>query len=258
LNLIVGGDGAIGSALANFWDRNDVPYMATTRNPDKVDTQHPYLNLASLDWGDLGGFQYDCVVFCAAVTKLAECEDNLVYSRLVNTVATIELAQFLSSQSRYMLLLSTNQVFDGSVPWRVATDEVCPVNEYGRQKAMAEKGFLEMSNVGVLRLTKVIYPDMPLLKVWRDSLLQGIPIDVYRDMYLSTAMIEDVVVAIVAMCQNGKKGIHHIVSGSDVSYYDFVLAYFSDLGSLDALVRGVSMPVNLREKFSYPRFSSLK
>jgi hypothetical protein len=44
----------------------------------------------------------------------------------------------------------TNLVFDGSVPCRNAHDAACPVTEYGRQKAEAEKQLLALGNMAAV------------------------------------------------------------------------------------------------------------
>ena len=123
---------------------------------------------------------YNAVVFCAADTKLADCEEHPEVTAKINVEATIALANFLRLRGAHLLLLSTNQVFDGSLPNRKVSEQVCPVNEYGRQKAEAERLILQMPRSAVLRLTKVVHSDLPLLKQWESSLQAGQPIEAFN------------------------------------------------------------------------------
>ena len=85
--------------------------------------------------------------------------------------------------------LSTNQVFDGSVPEMAADAPASPVSEYGRQKARVEAALRARMDQGapvaVLRLAKVVSRDMPLIRGWVDALSAGKPIRAFHDMTLA-------------------------------------------------------------------------
>ena len=253
MNLIVGGDSVIGRAIASVWDRAGVKYLLSTRRKEQVSAKCLYVDLAHQDWDELDGKGFDAVVFCAAITKLSTCEDNPEYSRRVNVTSTSRLAEFLSKRSKYLLFLSSNQVFDGSMPNRQCSDAVCPINEYGRQKVDAEKGFFQIPNAAVLRLTKVIHPQWLLLKQWGDELMKQCPIEVYGDMFLAPVSIEAAVNKINTLCDACVPGLHHLPSGKDISYYDFVSRHFAGLQGVEGLIHKVSAP----KARLYPRYTSL-
>ena len=62
----------------------------------------------------------------------------------------------------------------------------CPVSEYGRQKARTEAALRQHMDrgapVAILRLAKVVSPDMPLIDGWIEALAAGKPIRAFRDM----------------------------------------------------------------------------
>jgi len=61
----------------------------------------------------------------------------------------------LQVQGSFVIFLSSNQVFDGTTPYRHSDEAVCPLNEYGRQKAAFENWLLGRSKpAAILRLTK--------------------------------------------------------------------------------------------------------
>ncbi len=237
MNLIIGGDSTIGSALATFWKINGIPHHSSTRKRQTVSGHRPYLDLGSKTWPQLETAQYEAAVFCAAATKLDHCENDPQATAKINVEATVELASFLSRRGTRLLLLSTSQVFDGSKPgWKV-TDFVCPVNEYGRQKAEAERFILQMPLSAVLRLTKVVHPEMHLLKEWQESLKNGQPIEAFADMYIAPIQLDDVVMRIDSLIRNQETGIYHFSGKLDISYYSFAKNYFKNIADVEFLIK---------------------
>ncbi len=235
--LIVGGDSTIGMALSAYWRERGIPHHTTTRNKETVTDKRPYLDLASKNWPELDNTSYDAVVFCAGITKLAECETHPLATRKINVEATIALANFLSIRGSNLLLLSTNQVFDGSRPNRKVSERVCPINEYGLQKSEAERLILQLHSSAVLRLSKVIYPDLPLLKKWQSALYAGQTIEAFMDMNISPVFLEDVVIRIDKLIRNRQTGIFHLFGKSDISYYEFAIRYFKSISNVELLVK---------------------
>ena len=235
--LIVGGDSTIGSALSAYWQAKGISHCASTRNQETVTEKRPYLDLASKTWLELGKNHYDVVVFCAADTKLADCEEHPELTAKINVEATIALANFLRLRGAHLLLLSTNQVFDGSLPNRKVSEQVCPFNEYGRQKAEAERLILQMPRSAVLRLTKVVHSDLPLLKQWESSLQAGQPIEAFVDMNIAPIFLEEVVQRIDKLIRNRETGIFHLSGKCDVSYYEFAKNYFKSIPNVESLIQ---------------------
>jgi dTDP-4-dehydrorhamnose reductase len=123
-----------------------------------------------------------------------------------------------------VLFLSTNQVFDGSVP-NVASDApYSPVTEYGRQKVRTESALLSQMGEGppiaILRLAKVVSPDMPLLRGWIDSLAAGQPIRAFRDMTMAPAKTTTVAQVIAALMKDSARGIFQFTGPRDLSYFE--------------------------------------
>ncbi|NQU63053.1 MAG: sugar nucleotide-binding protein [SAR324 cluster bacterium] len=256
--LIIGGDSIIGKALSAFWEEKKIPYCASTRRSEQVNQKRPYIDLASLTWPELETGQYDAVVFCAAATKLADCEEYPETTRAINVEATLALVRFMALRGSYLLFLSTNQVFDGTKPHRKVSDKICPINEYGRQKADAERLFRQESRSAVLRLSKVIYPDLPLLRHWESRLQKGQSIEAYTDMYLAPISLEKVVKRIDQLLQNKEPGIFHISGEEDVSYYSFAKSYFSDIPNADKLIQKSTFSKTDLLGIKFPRYTSLQ
>ena len=212
--LIVGGDSTIGSALARSAGRRAI---CTSRRPASD-------NVLSLDLaGDPASWvlpeRVDVAFLCAAVTSIKVCRSQPVETRLVNVERTVHLAERLTARGAFVVLLSTNQVFDGSKPYRSAEESPCPLTEYGRQKADAERAILAMGGAAV-RFTKVMAGVPALFLAWEEALTKGEPISPFADMVFSPVPLAFAVDALIAVGTRRVGGIVQVSGDCDVSYAD--------------------------------------
>jgi len=255
--LIVGGDSEIGAATFHALQAQGQPVAATTRRRDRVAPDRPFLDLAAPlgDWTPPGGTRAVCL--CAAIARLAACADDPQGSAHLNVVQTLALAERLLARDIAVLLLSTNQVFDGRTPQQRADAPHAPVSEYGRQKAHAEAAlFRHMTNgapVAVLRLAKVVSDDMPLIAGWARELGAGRPIRVFHDLALAPTPTDLVCAAIIALLRDRARGIFQLTGPRDVTYADigrFLAGYLDAVPSLvnETSARAAGLPIGATPK----------
>jgi dTDP-4-dehydrorhamnose reductase len=242
--LIVGGESEIGAAAFAAIESQGQAAVATTRRRDLVGLDRPFLDLAaSLDgWEPPKGATSACV--CAAVARLADCAADPQRSAHINVTQTLALVDKLVRRGVYVLFLSTNQVFDGSVPQVPPNTPHSPVSEYGRQKARAEAALLEHmargAPVGILRLAKVVSPRMPLLQRWIADLASGKPIGAFGDVTLAPTHIASVCSAIGSLLTERASGIFQLTGPRDVSYAEVGRFLAVKLGAEPSLVQVTS------------------
>jgi dTDP-4-dehydrorhamnose reductase len=213
---------------------------ATTRRRDRVAPDRPFLDLAApLDnWEQPAGTTAAC--FFAAVARIAACDGDPQGSAYINVTQTLALADRLMARGVSVLFLSTNQVFDGTRP-KVSPDAPhSPITEYGRQKARTENALRERMAQGkpaaILRLAKIVSPDMPLLRGWIDALAAGKEIRAFSDMTMAPAETEMVAQTIAALMKDGSRGTFQLTGPRDVSYADIGRYIGRQLGADPALV----------------------
>lgn len=90
------------------------------------------------------------VIHCAALSRTGACEQDPAQARRINVEATERLSGL--ARDIPFILLSTDQVFDGSKGQYVETDAVHPLNVYGRTKAEAEQVVLENPAHSIVRI----------------------------------------------------------------------------------------------------------
>src|SRR5207244_3374800 len=116
-----------------------------------------------------------------------------VRSNHINVTQTLALIERLIARDVHVVFLSTNQVFDGTTPHVPVDAQVCPISAYGRQKAQVEEILRKHMRNGapltILRLGKVVSPDMPLLHNWASALKSGRQIRAFHDMSLAPTPI---------------------------------------------------------------------
>ena len=163
---------------------------------------------------------------------------------MINVDATLRLIDRLLARGIYVVYLSTNQVFDGSMPNVPPDAPVNPISEYGKQKARTENELKVLIQQGaplsILRLAKVISPQMPLLKGWVETLATARPIRAFQDMMIAPAPISTVTEAIAALMRGGSPGVYQLTGPRDVSYADVGLYIAQQLRVNCDLVKTVS------------------
>lgn len=242
--LIVGGDSEIATAAAAHLRASGYPVAATTRRPERVAADRPFLDLSRPveDWPIPDGISAVC--FCAAIARLNDCADNPEGSALVNVTRTIGLADRLLARAIPVLFLSTDKVFDGTRALVPAATPPCPVSEYGRQKAAAEAALSERMRGGapvtVLRLAKIVSPGMALLRQWAASLASGKSIRAFDDMMMAPTPVAVAAAAIERLLAEPNPGIFQLTGPRDVAYSEIAAYLARLLGADPALVDPVS------------------
>lgn len=237
--LIVGGDGAIGASLLAVWKRAGWRVDGSTRRPG-ADVGAPRVDLDTATWGDVIGRDYEVAVFCAAVARIGACEADPELTRRINLDNPLRLARALASEGARVIFLSTDRVFDGSIPGRRAGDPPCPTTVYGQQKAAAEAGILELPGAAVIRLTKVIWPGLALFDEWAEKLRSDIPIEAFTDLVMAPLAMSQVVDAITVAARLGVTGIFQLSGPLDIDYAVAAAALARILRKPKRLVRRVS------------------
>ena len=235
--------------------------VSTTRRPQLSGPDRLYLDLAApaQSWELPSGLQSVCVT--AAVARLAACAADPAGSAAVNVAGTIKLFEKLAASGIHAVFLSTNQVFDGDIPNVPADAATCPVSEYGRQKAQAEialKGLIARgAPIAVLRLAKVLGPDMPLLRNWMQALTRGEAVRAFYDMTMAPTPTELVVDAIAKIMRDRARGVFQLTGPVDASYVEIARHLAHRVGADPTLVQEVSAhSVGLPEGCT-PRYTTL-
>lgn len=237
--LIVGGDSLIGRAVGEgFATAGDNVYFSTRRGP-YGSAQRPYLDLLAIATGAMDPNSLppvDIAILAAAVARVNDCEAAPEETWQVNVEGSARVARCLAAQGAYVVMLSSDKVFDGRVAQRRRDDPPCPETAYGRQKAALEAIVLELPGGAVLRLSKVLLPSLALLADWTAALRQGQTVEAFDDFTLAPVTPEHIGRVVRAMAAERSPGLFHCTGAADRSYAELAAMLAAAVGADPALV----------------------
>lgn len=216
-------NGIIGSALYKHLQQSAaVNVVGTTQREGTSEANVSYLNLAEdpSKWR-LPSTQFDAAFLCAGISRMAQCENEPLATQKVNVEGMTRLIKLLADSGTFIIYLSTNQVFSGEIPLATPDTSYQPRNEYGRQKVNVEE-FIKAhcKRFAIVRLTKVIEPNAPLIKGWIERLREQQPIDAFLDLKIAPVSLRQVIACLVKIAQIEQTGCYQLSGIEDVSYYE--------------------------------------
>ena len=238
---VTGATGRLGSALITALE--DAPFTGpagpTAWTRADLDLDAPDGVRASLDRD-----RPEVVVHTAAWTDVDGCAREPATALRRNADATGVLARACAERSVELLVVSTNEVFDGTrtdgSPY-APDDRPSPANPYGASKAAGEAAaiaaFMGMATaVGIAR-TAWLYgppgPDFPrkIAAAAERAQAAGEPLKAVADEWGTPTYAADVADAIVELlAEDAIGGIHHLVNGGTATRADWARDVVSRLG----------------------------
>jgi dTDP-4-dehydrorhamnose reductase len=217
--LVVGVDGLLGGTLRRYWLQQGQAVASTSLLPVENGEGVLHLDLAQSPekWPELPPCR--AAVLCAAITNLEQCRRDPVGTSRVNVTHTLELAQRLLEKNCFVVVISSNLVFNGAKPCCPPEEPFSPRTEYGRQKAQLEASLTTLGDrVGIVRLTKVMHAGLPLIRGWKQALGEGKQITPFTDFLCSPITLDATVRIIATVAENELGGVWQLSASSDISY----------------------------------------
>lgn len=253
--LIVGGDGLLGRAVADRLLSANTAVIKTTRRRNGEGLRLD-LSADPSTWPELP--DVDAIIIAGGVTSIVECAREPEKSARVNVDGAVEVARRSEALNVHTIYLSSSQVFSGERPFSRRDDVPCPVSEYGRQKAEAENGILNLGGpTAVLRITKVMAPDWTLLQQWRAELSRGRILKPFDDFTLAPVRVADAVDLIEEILNHAATGIYQLSADADIPYAELARSLAGSMGASAALVQPLPGDPKAAGFESLPQFSSL-
>ncbi len=257
---VIGADGFVGSHFHQLYKQFD-PHALGTGTPGSAFT--PQLDLHSPDISPfhLADSGYKDVIIAAAVTGIAQCENEKEYARACNVEGTLELIRQISQEELKPIFFSSDYVFDGVEGGYTEDAPLRPLDEYGAQKAEVERRFSEVCNGDCLiirpcKLFGLKKGDGTLLDEMANNLSQGLPVRAAYDQWFCPIWIHDFSRAVLALQTRRITGTVHLCTAKPVSRLDLALAMADALGVDRRLVQSISLD-DLNENFKRPKRTNL-
>ncbi len=184
----------------------------------------------------------DVVIHCAAFTDVDGCARDPDKAALVNAMGTRNVAAVCAEQGAAMVLLSTNEVFDGSSasPY-VETDEPAPINPYGQSKLAAEQHTRELLERYYIVRTSWMYAAgrANFVHIIRQLAESGDPLAIVTDEIGVPTYAPDLARAILELVNIAPYGIYHLVNAGKTSRYGLARKVLDLSGHLSVRIRPI-------------------
>lgn len=180
----------------------------------------------------IGALKPAVVINCAAYTDVDGCESNVETAMAVNGEGVGYLAMACRDIDALLVQISTDYVFDGGKGTPYAEDDApCPISVYGESKLAGEMNAAFCPQHLIVR-TQWLYglhgknfvETMLRLGAEKDELA------VVDDQIGSPTWTVDLARAIMALIDNGCRGIYHAANAEYCSWNGFASAIFAEAG----------------------------
>lgn len=223
---VTGAGGRVGRALITELGRRGVPAIGWSRPDFDLDDARSAERLIARD-------EPHTVFHPAAWTDVDGCARDPDLAHRRNATAAGELAAACANGGVRMLLVSTNEVFDGARTdgrGYLETDEVRPVNRYGASKLAGEEAardaFAQSGREDLLWIVRTAWlygppgNDFPAkIIAAADRLEPGSALRVVSDEFGSPTYTVDLARALVDLVEQAPGGLYHLTAAGHASRY---------------------------------------
>ncbi len=215
--VITGAGGMLGQELCQAWS-DDYEVVACDRSQLDVTDAGQVMKV-------LQEVAPDVIVHAAAYTKvdLAEQEHDLCYR--VNVGGTRHVAEATRKIGAKMCYISTDYVFDGCAQSPYAEDSPTgPLNVYGQTKYKGELEVQELlDNYVIVRVSWLCGIYGPnFVKAILAKAQAGESLTVVNDQQGVPTFTRDVAVGLKNLLDKGSRGLYHMTSQGECSWFQFV------------------------------------
>jgi dTDP-4-dehydrorhamnose reductase len=191
------------------------------------------------------------VIHAAAVSQPNHCEKNPVESHIVNVAASKNIAILCAKYESACVFTSSDQVFDGEKAPYSELCKPCPINVYGRQKALTEQEIKKaFPDITICRMPLMFGSPSPwsysFITPFINNLKAGKPLNLFTDEIRTPVSARDAAKGLfIALNHPGQ--LLHLGGKESISRFDFGIL-LADILKVDrnlvlpALRKDVSMP----------------
>jgi dTDP-4-dehydrorhamnose 3,5-epimerase len=220
--IITGSNGQLGQALQQIFPK------AAAVDRDELDIT----DQASLDNFDWSGIEI--IINAAAYTNVdgAETTDGAQLAQKINVDGVQNLVNIAQAKDLQLVHISTDYVFDGKQSDHTETEELSPINVYGRTKAEADKIVLGWQKSYLVRTSWVIGDGKNFVRTMLGLGKKGISPSVVDDQFGRLTFTDELSRAIKHLLETkASYGIYNITNSGPVkSWAEITRQIFADAG----------------------------
>lgn len=239
LTTLVVGSGFVGRAVAARLTAGGDTAVLASRRPPGPQAAGLWVRLDAADRAAcarvVDEVRPDRLVLVHGPSDVTWCETNPEHAAEVHTAAAANLTA--AAPARRTVLISTDNVFDGTSPANDESATAAPANAYGRAKLAAERIVREAADATVLRVSLVYGWEPADSAKWLNffaacahRLRGGERVEAPDDQWTTPVLVDDVAAVTVAALTPGTPGLLHLGGPDRVSRAEWAEAIADGLG----------------------------
>lgn len=222
--IVIGKDGMLGSELVRFLEENKYEVFSTMLQDLNICDKTKVTEV-------LSQIKPDAIINCAAYTNVDGCETNIELAENVNGKAVANLAEVAKQIGAELIQISTDYVFDGTLPIEESyTEEMIPnpISVYGRTKYEGEKNAKIAEKYYILRTAWLYGNGKNFVRTMLNLAKTHNELNVVCDQYgspTSTKTLCEIIEKILEF--RPPYGIYHCTNEGYTTWYEFAKSIFN-------------------------------
>lgn len=228
--VVIGANGQLGTDLSE---------LAATAGHEITRLTHADISVDDIDsvHKALASIKPTHILNTAAYLNVPLCEENPIESYAVNSIGALNVSRVAADLGIIHVYYSTDYVFDGAkgIPY-VETDRPNPLNVYATTKLAGEYHTLATNDQNLVLRVSSIYGKVPCRAKGSNFVTKIIrlaaekeEVRVVTDEVLTPTSTVAIAQATLDLLNLGARGLFHLTSEGECSWYDFAKVIFDTL-----------------------------
>lgn len=249
---LTGADGLVGSRIIELLRQNFEFIPLSQKSMDITDKDKV--------WQILKNLNFDFFLHLAAYTNVAEAEKNKELCFKINVEGTKNVFEAVETKGKKFIYISTDFVFDGTVPPYFEDSKPNPPGIYGQSKYQGEK--IVKDEAMIIRISypyRAKFEKKPdFFRKIKTYLEEKKPLKMIIDSLMTPTFIDDIAYGLKYLINNYSPEIYHLVGTKAISPYEAAIIIAEKFNLDKSLIGKTTYEEYIKAKPGLPRYADIR